>query len=288
MVVYHQYVNVEPIDPSNSTLPGATFPSSTLPGATLPGTAYYKGLATGAHIFYRIEWTPPNDAHYIDTYSSTILAHVANSQGVASVVPSNVVSFQLISGATTFQLPMVVGFNLVAIPVNVATALNTTTPKATSIRDSIAAQGGTVTSIQRWGVGGAQGFDGWSAALPGTNNFAINSGEGYFVRLTGAPSGGNWSLTGPEASASVPLNFVVGFNLIGVPFMTPGSYTASTLAAVIDAAGGTVTSIQRWGVGGAQGFDGWSAALPATNDFPIEKDEGYFVRSSAIASGVNP
>ena len=120
----------------------------------------------------------PNHSTSIGVYTSTIYAHVANPFAVTSTVPTNEVTFQIVTGGVTVAVPMVIGFNLVAFPVDIATALGTTTPKATSIRDSIAAQGGTVTSIQRWGVGGAQGFDGWSAALPGTNNFDINSGRG--------------------------------------------------------------------------------------------------------------
>ncbi len=180
------------------------------------------------------------------------------------------------TAAVTVVIPLVSGFNLVAVPVDCASPIS-----AEQLADLIAAQGAAqgvaVNSVQRWGVGGSQGFDGW---LPGsTNPFTIEPGRGYFVKVSGVPSGFSVSITGARCS-SVPLDFLVaGFNLIGVPF-APQGYDAKDMADLIAAEGGIVNSVQRWGVGGSQGFDGW---LPgSSNPFPIDPRYGYFIKLSKV------
>ncbi len=175
-------------------------------------------------------------------------------------------------------IPLVAGFNLIAVPVDCNSPRT-----ARELADLIAEQGGAVDSIQRWGVGGAQGFDGW---LPGsTNPFLIEPGRGYFVKISVAPENDELVIFGAPCGGSVPLDFLVaGFNLVGIPFASPiGGYDAETLVDLIASGGGEVNSVQRWGVGGAQGFDGW---LPGTlNPFAIDHVAGYFVKLSQTPTG---
>ena len=138
----------------------------------------------------------------------------------------------------------------------------------------------------RAGVGGSQAFDGW---LPGAPNpFAIEPGRGYFVKLSALPANGELSITGLRCTQSVPLDFLVaGFNLVSVPFATPaGGHDAKTLADAIEAAGGAVDSIQRWGVGGSQGFDGWLPDAPSP--FAIDPKTGYFIKLSQAPTTFSP
>ncbi len=173
------------------------------------------------------------------------------------------------------NIPLVVGFNLVARPVDCASPMN-----AKDLTDRIVAQGGVVDSIQRWGVGGSQGFGGW---LPGAPNpFTIELGHGYFVKLSALPANGELSIAGLPCTQSAQLDFLgAGFNLVGVPFATPaGGYDSKTLSDAIVAAGGAVDSVQRWGVGGSQGFEGW---LPgSSNPFTIDAKFGYFIKLSKV------
>lgn len=151
----------------------------------------------------------------------------------------------------------------------------------------IGAQAGSVDSVQRWGVGGSQGFDGWLPGVP--NPFTLEPGHGYFVKLSGVPSGGVASITGLPCTQSVALDFlVVGFGLVGVPVpFSPGGDDAQTLADLIISAGGAVDSVQRWGVGGSQGFDGW---LPGggASPFSIDSRAGYFLKVSQLPGSTGP
>ncbi len=201
---------------------------------------------------------------------------------VGTATPSPVPGTELES----VQIPLVSGFNLIALPVGCAVPMN-----AKQLTDLVSTQGlsnaVTVDSVQRWGVGGAQGFDGW---LPGSPNpFLIEPGQGYFVKVSGAPSGFSVSVTGQPCTQSTPLDFLVaGFNLIGVPFSSrAGGHDAKTLSDLIEGAGGVVNSVQRWGVGGSQAFDGWLPEAP--NPFPIDPKAGYFVKvSAAPTASVQP
>ena len=212
-----------------------------------------------------------------------------STTGAADKTASGYPNYDItVAREVTFEIPMVVGFNLIAMPVIFGTTIT-----APDLAGLIAAQNGTVASIQRWGVGGSQTFDGWVADLPGTNPFEIEAGRGYFVKLSAAPDGGVFSVTGAPFALPATLDFVVGFNLIGVPFMTPSAgYTAKSLAEKIDpsglAQGGVVASIQRWGVGGSQTFDGWVSDLEDTNSFTIEVIAGYFTKLTQVVTGVEP
>ncbi len=177
------------------------------------------------------------------------------------------------------NFPLVVGFNLLAVPVGCGSPLD-----AGELAGFIGGQGGTVDSVQRWGVGGSQAFDGWLPGVP--NPFTIEPGRGYFVKLSAVPSSGSVTVAGVPCLQSVSLDFlVVGFNLVGVPvpFLSGGD-NAQTLTDLITGAGGAVDSVQRWGVGGSQGFEGW---LPGgASPFTIDSKSGYFVKLSQVPSMV--
>jgi uncharacterized repeat protein (TIGR01451 family) len=93
------------------------------------------------------------------------------------------------AGAVAVKVLLVVGFDLVSVPVDCASPMS-----ARDLADLISAQGGVVDSVQRWGVGGAQGFDGW---LPGSPNpFTVEPDQGYFVKVSAVPANSEVSITG--------------------------------------------------------------------------------------------
>ena len=220
--------------------------------------------------------------------TSTITNTVTVSGAEVDPETSNNVATATTTLEVSFGIPVVVGFNLITMPVIFGSTIT-----APELADLIAAQNSAVVSIQRWGMGGSQTFDGLVAGRSATNPFELELGRGYFVKLTTAPDGGVFTVTGTPLFAPVPLDFVVGFNLVGVPFMTPSTgYTAKSLAQKIDpnglAKGGVVASIQRWGVGGSQTFDGWVSDLFDTNSFAVDKTAGYFMKLSQVITGVQP
>ena len=177
-------------------------------------------------------------------------------------------------------MPLATGFNLIGIPVQIGTNF-----RASDLAQQIADQGGEVSAILGWDAG-SQVFDPWAAANPEVNDFVLQVGQGYFVRVVTPPPSGFWSASGLPVTASVPLDFETGFNLVAFPFTTQG-HTAQTLAAAIDGAGDNPSAILGWNAG-SQVFDPWAAANPGVNSFDIDALAGYFVRMTAAVAGFSP
>jgi hypothetical protein len=163
----------------------------------------------------------------------------------------------------TASLAMAPGWNLLALPLH---PLNTIT--AQSLLDAVHAQGGACSEVDRWLNGG------WDAHIDGLpfNDFAIEPGNGYFLKCTTA---GQWTLEGYAFTVGEPIALQPGWNLIGVPHPV-SSYTAQSLLDAIAGQGGACSEVDRWLNGG---WDANINGLPF-NDFAIEPDQGYFVRCS--------
>ena len=280
VTVMHVFDDVEPFDPSNSTLDGATFPA-TLPGATFPGAAYFKGVQIGAHISYKMWWEFPNNAYYVGDYTSTVFAFVADPAGSTLTNSSNQVSFQIAgaAGAVPASVPLRAGWNLIGVPYTFETV---TTFK--DMADQVTAQNGTVTRIQYWDSA-AQGYVIWSG---GATAEEFVAGSGYFIRVTAAPDNDEWAFKAFQITAPAAVDVRAGWNLVALP-ITQG-LTMKTLAEAIESAGGfsagTITRIQKWDAA-AQGYDIWSGG-PLNNNTAIESDAGYFIRSTDTTLGFTP
>ena len=180
----------------------------------------------------------------------------------------------------TVQIPLAAGFNLIGIPVTISA-----TTTALDLWKLMDAQGIQVKSISGWAVFVSQVFTTWDPLFPGTSNIPIELGRGYFVDVAQAA---NFSITGPPLGASVPLNLVPGFNLVGVPFQTPaGGYTTVNFGQLIADAGGNLRSISGWAVFVSQVFTTWDPVFPGTSTFNIDNISGLFV-DMADAVTVNP
>ena len=168
------------------------------------------------------------------------------------------------------DVPVVPGFNLLGIPVRLAT---TTTFK--DVAQQMNDQGGQVSSILAWNAA-AQTFVSWVGVNPDTNNLEVELGQGYFVRVVAPPSGGAWRATGIPITRSVPLDFALGFNLISVPFAEQPYDNAGLAQAVADA-GGNISSMLAWNAA-SQTFATWVSVNPGATLFNILPTAGYFVR----------
>jgi|GEM_PF-2090303 len=171
-------------------------------------------------------------------------------------------------GGTTIAIQINAGTNALSLPYTAYTA--------SSLIAAINAQGGSVTEVQQWS-GRA-----WVSFKPGTGaqDFSIDGGVGYVVKANAAST---WNAPLRAGAPAAGVNLEKGWDTLGVLPCKDGSpscYTASSLAAAINASGGGVAEIDRW-VNGS-----WSAYMVGYtfNDFPIVLGQGYFVRSTKPAS----
>jgi hypothetical protein len=149
---------------------------------------------------------------------------------------------------------------------------------ASALIASINAQGGSATQVDEWT---GQTWRAYLANGTGTD-FTIRPGAGYIVRTQTA---GDWVVPTAVTSPVKTLRLESGWTMLGMPPCKDGSdscYTASSLAAAINAKGGGVVEIDRW-------VDGnWSAykvGFPF-NDFRIDVGQAYFIRSTKAVNWV--
>jgi hypothetical protein len=162
-------------------------------------------------------------------------------------------------------IQLAAGYTLVSLPVRPAAPFT-----AESLAQAVNAQGGSCAAVVRY-AGGAFETHPAGTAL---NNFAIETGRGYFLRCRG-PS--RWRIAGAAlADASAPLALEGGYNLIGLPVWT-SRYTAESAALDINAGGGGATQVIRY----ADGLFATHPAGTALNNFPLAPGEGYFIRCLA-------
>ncbi len=112
-------------------------------------------------------------------------------------------------------------------------------------------------------------------------DFPLRSGEGYVVHMLQERIAGFTG--GPDCPA---LDLAAGLNLIGVPCRPPG-YTAFAMLQDLGAAF-EVDRIIRWDATAAQfrTAEYSDAGVPAGDDFPIERGEGYSVIMRTAKGGV--
>ena len=170
---------------------------------------------------------------------------------------------------TAVSLPIVTGWNLVALEVKPPVALTA----ASLCSGANSSNSGSVIEVVRYQ---SSGWDSHPCALA-TNDFPIEFGVGYFVRASASTS---WSYTGTRVTQMPPLSLKAGWNLIGVP--TIGGSAPAVLSAVDAASGvqGTAPEIDRWNAGQ---WEGHVAGLPV-NRFAIEAGRGYALRVTRAVS----
>ena len=215
---------------------------------------------------------------------------LANSAGAEIPSLAGPVSYVVCrtAGAIDVDIPLFPGYNLIGVPVSF--------PETTRARDIAEAllpgganiEDGPVTAILSWT---GAGYLPWLSNNPAANNFEMEPGNGYFVRLQAAVPGDKLTVTGLPFVAPVALDFSAGYNLVSVPFATPGTYDAVTSAQAIDThdggsdvSTGPVLSILSWtGV-----YDFSLRDNSFANSFTLEAARGYFVRMAQAVLGFDP
>ena len=179
------------------------------------------------------------------------------------------------------DVPLVTGFNLIGIPVELTTPTTVRDFAESLLPAGVSIGDGPVISVLGWNAG-AQAFTPWAAANPDTNVFVLQTGKGYFVRVKQDVV---WSPAGNPISASVPIDFSVGFNLVSFPFITPAAgYTTRSLAEALLPPGtifvrdGPVATVAWWDAAAQRYGLPWSSSAPSANITSIDPKAGYFVR----------
>jgi len=180
--------------------------------------------------------------------------------------PAETIVLSLSPCTTTWEIDLDASWNHITLPLAPLAAYS-----AESVCDEINAQDGSVAEIDRWHAGG---WSGHIFQLP-FNDFPLALGSSYFVKSNTAST---WVIEGVEITEAVPLTLQVGWNSIGIPHTD--SYTAESLCQEIINQGVTAIEIDRWY---ASGWDGHICGLPF-NNFNIERDHGYFVKTSSAGT----
>jgi hypothetical protein len=213
--------------------------------------------------------TAGGEARYAVT-DTTVLTVVAdggsegNATGTVSVAGARTGALGL-RLANEFRFALDAGWNLVTL---VATPGETLT--AQGVCGSLDGKApGSAVEVYRWEAGG---WEGHVCGVP-PNNFGLEVGRGYFVRLA-KPS--QWAYEGLAESVPATLSLVTGWNLVGPAVVSAVPSTASgSCATFTDVSGaGTAVEVARWVDGG---WSTYRCGLPP-NNFTLEAGRGYFVR----------
>ncbi len=167
------------------------------------------------------------------------------------------------------------GTNLIALPDNRQTGMNT----AKNLIDDIGLA--SVTQVQRF-VQSTDTFAGYTGRIPQTaaNDFALNAGEGYVVKMKTAV---NYIIVGSDnPSLAYTLNqTTAGVSKSGTNFYAYNYHqTAGTAKGLLDDIGlASVTQVQRF-VRSTDTYAGYTGRIPQTaaNDFALTPGDVYIVK----------
>ena len=166
--------------------------------------------------------------------------------------------------------PLQAGWNLIALRATPATSM-TASMVCSALNAGIA---GTAVELDRWINGG---WDGHRCGLP-VNDFTLEPGPGYFVRLTRPVT---WTYRGSLVANPATLSLFTGWNLVGASAISGTPSVASTTCSQLNTVqAGTAVELDRWIDGG---WEGHRCGLPV-NDFTLQAGQGYFVRLTRPAT----
>ena len=166
--------------------------------------------------------------------------------------------------------PLQAGWNLIALRATPATSM-TASMVCTALNVVTA---GTAVELDRWINGG---WDGHRCGLP-VNDFTLEPGPGYFVRLTRPVT---WTYRGAVVATPATLSLGAGWNLVGASAISGTPSVASTTCSQLNTVqAGTAVELDRWIDGG---WEGHRCGLPV-NDFTLQSGQGYFIRLTRPAT----
>ncbi|MBI4789102.1 MAG: hypothetical protein HY782_18885 [Chloroflexi bacterium] len=200
--------------------------------------------------------------------TATSVAPTAIPPTATPVAPTAVPTSSPGGGAGTLTIQINAGNTAISLPYTLYTA--------SSLIAAINAQGGGATEVDDW-----TGRN-WKAYMPGsgTADFQIQAGVGYLVKAKAAST---LAVPATGGTALRQIKVDKGWDMLGVPPCKDGivsCYTASSLAAAINAQSGGIAEIDRW-VNGS--WSAYQVGYPF-NDFPIYVGQGYFIRTTKTSN----
>lgn len=172
-----------------------------------------------------------------------------------------------IAERVTATLKLSPGWNMITLPIMPEQSYT-----AQSLIDAVnSGQGQACSEIYRWLDGSWEGY--WIGG--GTDDFAINPGEGYSLKCSDRT---DWTIEGMAFWEEVDHALAAGWNLVGVPYQSQ-PYDAQALIEMYNLEGITCSEVNRWE---NSGWDAYQDGLPF-NSFPIEPDQGYFIYCSTTS-----
>jgi len=194
------------------------------------------------------------------------------------------VTGQVEPSPTTQSLALDAGWSLVALPLAPSSDLT-----AKGICDGARTTGtntvGSVREVARWQDGGWQSY----LCTPGTGDFALEPGRGYFVRSVAPATIG---VTGVPFDGRLLLDLRAGWNLVGLPGTGPW-LSATGIVAAVEAASvppGTnaspaVTEMDWWETGQ---WVGYIRGLPVNATKVLPDGRGAFLRLTRPSTWLLP
>jgi len=155
---------------------------------------------------------------------------------------------------------------------------------ASTLAADINGQGGDVSEVFWWNAP-AGTWDFYLVDVQYGTDFDIELGNGYLLKNSAATTWTYHAAPLPPAPGDVVL--VDGWNLPALPVQPFAAYTASTMAAEINAQGGNVTEVFWWNAP-AGTWDFWLVDVQYGTDFNIEPGEGYLLKNGAPATWTIP
>ncbi len=186
--------------------------------------------------------------------------------------------------SVTQSLALDAGWSLVALPLAPSTDLT-----AKGICDGARTTGtnttGSVREVARWQDGGWQSY----LCTPGTGDFVLEPGRGYFVRTVASATIG---VTGVPFDGRLLLDLRAGWNLVGLPGTGP-RLSATGIVAAVEAASvppGTnaspaVTELDWWEAGQ---WVGYIRGLPVNATKVLPDGRGAFLRLTRPSTWLLP
>lgn len=165
------------------------------------------------------------------------------------------------------------GWNLISLRATPATSTTASTVCGV-LNAGTAGMAGTAVELDRWD---GSGWVGHICGLP-PNDFTLETGVGYFVRLTRPAT---WTYRGALVAAPSVLTLATGWNLVGASAISGTPSVASVTCSQINTTqAGTAVELDRWIDGG---WEGYRCGLPV-NDFTLQAGQGYFIRLTRPAT----
>ena len=186
--------------------------------------------------------------------------------------------------SVTQSLALDAGWSLVALPLAPSADLT-----AKGICDGARTTGtntaGSVREVARWQDGGWQSY----LCTPGTGDFALEPGRGYFVRTVASATIG---VTGVPFDGRLLLDLRAGWNLVGLPGTGP-RLSATGIVSAVEAASvppGTnaspaVTELDWWEAGQ---WVGYIRGLPVNATKVLPDGRGAFLRLTRPSTWLLP